>query len=773
MGNIEELARLRARVVELEKLLEREKAMHSALLNNLPDRIWYKDIEGKFTKVNSVFLNHNQIDEEYLVGKSDYDLYSKEIADEYAADDLTVIDTLETLNTRHKCESEWLLTSKFPIISNNGEVLGTGGFHRIITQEVDAAEKNIIQRDFLRLIIDMIPDPIYVKDRDGRYTKVNKAKAKLLGVSHPREAIGKLDSDFYDSNKVLESRLKELHVLRTGEPIFNFTERDIDFEGAINWYSTIIAPVKDSNKTISGIVGISRNVTSQRNTLHLLSKEQDLFQRLMDNLPFFIYFKDKDSNYTRINKAFAKRLELNTSEQAIGASDFDFFNIEYAQSAIESESEMMKTGISLVGKEDCVHFLNGDMIWMSTVKIPIPADKGGYEGIVGMSIDITDRKRAEEKLKYAKERAEESERLKSAFLSNISHEVRTPMNGIIGFTNLLRNNVMEESDRLEFLNHINQCSRLLLKLFDDIIDISLIESGQVDLVVTPVDLDGLMHEFWYTYSQQLMQKEQSDVGILFIPSKPLPSVYADNFRLRQVMTHLLNNAIKYTSVGKIEFGYTLEDKAVKFFIRDSGIGIRKEKIKGLFEGYGIFKGTIAPGSQSTGLGLPISYRLVQIMGGELTVTSEIGEGSTFYFTIPYQPAVSNISYEAIGYEVYRKLNKKVVLVAENQDLSNLYITSLFKGSDVELHWVKNGFDLLQCIKTEKIDLLYYNYNIPLSNGLQTIEEISELIPSLPIVIQYNGDDPAVLRIGKTLPTVKLIAAPIIKEELISIVDTLL
>jgi len=773
MDNQEELILLKARVANLELDLEKERAMRLALLNALPDRVWFKDINGKFITANASLLDHYQLDIEELVGKTDYDLQSKEFADEYAADELTVMESREPLHIRHKCENDWLWTSKFPIVSSDGSVIGTGGFHRIITQEIDALEKNIVQRNFLRLIMDMIPDPIFAKDREGRYTKVNKAKAKLLGVSHPREAIGRLDSDFYDAQKVLEGRLKELHVLRTGEPIFNYTECNVNTEGVINWYSTIISAVKDTNKTISGVVGISRNVTSQRNTLYLLSKEQDLFQRLMDNLPYFIYFKDEKSNYTRINKSFAKRLSLASTELAIGSSDFDFFNAEYAQVANESEREMIQTGVSLIGKEDCVHFLNGDMVWISSVKIPIPNDKGGYEGIVGMSIDITDKKRAEENLKYAKERAEESERLKSAFLSNISHEVRTPMNGIIGFTNLLRSGMLEEDVRLDFLNHINQCSSLLLKLFDDIIDISLIESGQVELVMSPIDLDGLMHEFWFNYSQQLDQKCPHEVGILYIPSMNSGYVYADNFRLRQVLTHLLNNALKYTQCGKIEFGYTIEGKAINFFIRDSGVGINPEKLKKLFEGYGIFKGNITTGNQSTGLGLPISYRLVKIMGGNLSVTSELCVGSTFQFTLPYQPTLKNSSYEAIGYDIYQKLKKKVILIAENQELSYMYISSLFKGAKVELHWVKNGFDLLQCIKTERIDLLYFNYNLPLTEGLQTIEEISELIPLLPIIIQYEGNDNGILNIGKTLPTVKFIHSPIIKDELITIIDSLI
>jgi two-component system, sensor histidine kinase and response regulator len=767
----QEIEILRAQITSLKEEVEKEKAIRRAIFELLPDMVWVKDTSGKIIDCNEELAKFQNLTRETLIGKTDFDLYDVDRANSYYTEELNIIEANKSFTRRDFNDGDWTLHGKAPVVTGNGLVIGTVGFNRKITNEIKNIAKVEEQRHFQRLLMDLVPDPIYMKDADGHYTKVNLAKAKILGVCHPREAIGKTDRDFLGVNKVIENRIRELEVQRSGNAIISETEKIVSENGETRWYSTSIVPVFDGIRHTNGIVGISRDITTQQTFLQALSRDRVLFKRLMDNLPHYIYFKDKNGCFTRINKAFATQLNLESPDDAIGKTDFDFFEENFSLELKQEEQQIFNSGIA-IEKEKKVHFPNGDLLWISIVKIPIPDDRGEYTSIVGMSIDITQRKMAEEKLILAKEKAEESERLKSSFLSNISHEIRTPMNGIIGFTNLLLAGDLPKNESIEYLNHIKNCGHSLIRLFEDIIDISLIESGQIEPHITVVDINELMKELLFTYQEFISQTTSSDIVIEYEGETLPPKVFTDLFRLQQIMNNLLDNAVKFTQHGKISFGVErISAKSLRFWVKDTGVGIPSKKQKEIFEGYGIFKGSIA-GQQNTGLGLPISYKLAKLLGGELSVESQKETGSMFSFILPLQIADdTNDSFNTIGSYCYSKLQNKTLLIMEEDETNYIYFRSLLNNSPVSVRWVRNSFDATRIILNEKIDALLLGNEILIKNEDEKLDQIGTQFPHLPIIVRNTSSNTPISNLESLRHT--FIQAPVLKEELMSALDKVL
>ena len=281
---------------------------------------------------------------------------------------------------------------------------------------------------------------------------------------------------------------------------------------------------------------------------------------------------------------------------------------------------------------------NGRWIWILSRGNTIRDENGEITNLtVGTHIDITKQKLAEEKLKKALEKAKESDRLKSAFLANISHEIRTPMNGIIGFINLLNNADLSETERKEYTAIINKSGDRLLNTINDLIDISKIEAGQIEISKSEVSINDLLIEL-----QRFFTLEANSKGLSIISSPSLSqkeaTIITDENKLHQILTNLIKNAIKFTEKGNISFGYTLKDSFIEFYIKDTGIGIPKDRQQAVFNRF--IQADIGTGYsrsfEGSGLGLSIAKAYVEMLGGRIWLSSEKGTGTTFRFTIPYK-----------------------------------------------------------------------------------------------------------------------------------------
>lgn len=422
-------------------------------------------------------------------------------------------------------------------------------------------------------------------------------------------------------------------------------------------------------------------------------------------------------------------------------------SIEYPKimSKDDKESFTILYKSTLLGKKKDFSFTikkpqtNGLEIWYRLCNKAINFEGDFY--YLHTAVDISQQKLTEKKLNDNIAKAEENDRLKSAFLANMSHEIRTPMNTIIGFTKLLAES-KDKKEKEQFAEIVRTSGAHLLNLINDIIDVSKIEAGFHDIKLISTNINNLLSDLQklYTHDKRLVSKEldlELESGLPNLNSH----ILTDETRLRQVVSNLIDNAIKFTKSGKISFGYkliseTYNDGTPKllFFVKDMGIGISAEEVKLIFERFHQVDGESK--KMGTGLGLTIVKALTKKLGGDIWVESTLGKGSTFYFTLPYLQSRQEQSEEPL-----KKTNNnipdfenKVILIAEDIATNYQYLEALLRKTKAKLIWVKNGKEAVkEALSDKKIDLVLMDLRMPIMNGYNATKQIKLIRPKLPIL----------------------------------------
>ena len=359
-----------------------------------------------------------------------------------------------------------------------------------------------------------------------------------------------------------------------------------------------------------------------------------------------------------------------------------------------------------------------------------------------ISISIQ-RKKAVQDLTAALKKAEENDRLKTAFLNNISHEIRTPMNAIIGFSGFLNEPELDASDRQEYTDIICKASKQLLSIIDDIINISTVEAGQEVYRAKETNLNSLLRNLLRQFKVKTSKNE-----VRFNLSAPLPeefsNIITDETKLLQIITNLLNNASKFTHQGTISFGYTLQGDNLEFFVKDTGIGIDESLHEAIFDRFRQADSSISREYGGTGLGLSISKAYVELLGGKIWLTSKPGEGTSFYFTIPYNPVKEEHKKEIalLEPEMNESARQLTILVAEDEKFNSILLNELFKGLKANIIWTVNGVEAVNACKSiAGIDLVIMDMKMPLMDGFEATRQIKQLHPDLPVIAQtaYASD----------------------------------
>jgi signal transduction histidine kinase/DNA-binding response OmpR family regulator len=356
--------------------------------------------------------------------------------------------------------------------------------------------------------------------------------------------------------------------------------------------------------------------------------------------------------------------------------------------------------------------------------------------------DITIRKKNEAELVMAREKAEESDKLKTAFLHNISHEIRTPMNAIIGFSTLLSEHHSDYHARQSYIDIIIQSSNQLLGIITDIIDISNIEANLFRISKTEINLNSKLRTF---YDQILPKAEEKDLQLFFESalSSNESTILIDSTKLFQILTNLINNALKFTRRGQIKLEYKVRNDFLEFSVADTGIGIAKEFHKKIFERFYQVQSTVSRIYEGTGLGLSISKAYVERMGGKIWLESEPGKGSVFYFTIPFEK-VSSINDSILTKKMTEgrlSSGKKTILIAEDTESNFKLIKYFLSDSNIEILRAVNGKEAVEkCLSGRLIDLVLMDIKMPVMNGYTAIKLIRETIPSIPIIAQTSYAD---------------------------------
>ncbi len=368
-------------------------------------------------------------------------------------------------------------------------------------------------------------------------------------------------------------------------------------------------------------------------------------------------------------------------------------------------------------------------------------DNSLVESLINQASVALNRRELEEQLLFAKEKAEEADKLKSAFLANMSHEIRTPMNAIIGFSQLLALPSLSVEKKKQYIDIITNKGNSLVKLINDIIDASKVEAGQLTVVFAPCAINKLLKnlQIFYKKDRMLQRREAVDIKLIVPKRTDRLEIVTDEGRLEQVLTNLISNALKYTERGSIEFGYNLDNNVVTFFVKDTGVGIDPKMQTLIFERFRQVEDISGKKTAGTGLGLSISKGIVSLLGGTIWVESELGEGTTFFFTLPYRVIEKPESSDEPQLEEDERFpdwRNRVILIAEDEEVNYIFMEELLNLTGVTLLWAKDGAQAVELVKTlKKIDLILMDIKMPVMNGYAATMEVRQINPKIPIIAQ--------------------------------------
>ncbi|PHS53219.1 MAG: hypothetical protein COB01_04560 [Lutibacter sp.] len=373
--------------------------------------------------------------------------------------------------------------------------------------------------------------------------------------------------------------------------------------------------------------------------------------------------------------------------------------------------------------------IRGNLFWEQVTITAIKDDEGKIINYLGIKEDVTNRKRGEEELLKAKEKAEESNRLKTEFLNNMSHEIRTPMNGILGFSKMLLDSDVSEEKRTNFVNIIQNSGNQLLQIIDDILEISRLETNQVKVKEEEVCLNDTLLELFSIFDIKA-KENKTPLYLKKSLSDKQSTIFTDKKKLNKVLSNLLENAIKFTDRGSIEFGYFLKNNRVELYIKDTGAGIDLEDQMLIFDRFSQTEKDLSKKAGGLGLGLSIAKENIELLGGEISVVSEKEKGATFFVSIPYNPIFKDDENDDSKYEY-------TILIAEDEEVNYLFLEIILieemKLNCNILH-AKDGEEAVEiCKNNPEIDIVFMDIKMPKMNGFDATEQIKKTLPKLPIV----------------------------------------
>jgi len=603
----------------------------------------------------------------------------------------------------------------------------------------------------LRTLIQTIPDLIWVKDTEGVYLSCNIMFERFFGAKEA-DIVGKTDYDFVDKTLADFFRAHDRKAMAAGKPTSN--EEWITFadDGRLVFLETIKTSMCDSEGAVIGVLGIGRDLTGRKKAENALSESYKRYKKLTQISPIGIFQTDEKGLTTFVNPAWCQISGLSFGD-ALGVNWLNAVHPDDRETLFEGWKEAQKSNKISLSDYRFVH-PDGSVAWVMGQAVPEINAERKTIGYIGTITDITERKIAEEELIKAKEHAEESDRLKSAFLANMSHEIRTPMNGILGFAGLLKEPNLTGEEQEEYIKVIEKSGARMLNIINDIVCISKVESGLMEVIVEETDINEQIKYIYTFFKPEAMQK-----GIQIGYNNALPAeeaiIRTDREKIYTILTNLIKNALKFTTSGAIEFGYEKKGKYFEFFVKDTGLGILYEQKDFIFERFRQGSESLSRNYEGAGLGLSISKAFVEMLGGKIWVESEFGKGSTFYFTIPCCPEAEekNTALRAEPFEGIENQKRKLkIIVADDDETCGTLLARYVKIFSNEIITARNGFEAVEsCRNNPDIDLILMDIKMPQLDGYEATRQIRKFNSDVIIIAQsayaLTGDREKALEAG--------------------------
>ena len=509
-----------------------------------------------------------------------------------------------------------------------------------------------------------------------------------------------------------QDELGEL-VSQFNDMLSQIQDRDIALQEA---HHELEAKVRERTHDLENEIQIRRKSESA------LRDSEERLRSILDHATTVVYMKDVDLHYVLVNRQFEKVFDV-TNEQVRGRTDFQIFPKDLATRFASRDNTVMESGRPLEFEEQWE--VNGKIETYISIRFPLRDSDGYIYAVCGLDTNITDRKNFEMELQKAKIEADSANSAKSAFIANMSHEIRTPLNAIMGYSQILRRDTSIAPQHHQALERIDSSGKNLLAIINDILDISKIEAGRMELHLGNFDLNEVVEAMTTLFKLKCEEKD------LILKTSPIPEnrryVHGDEEKLKQVLTNLLSNAVKFTDSGTVSLDISPgKNDEYEFEVKDTGKGISKEAQKTIFEPFkqdaeGIKKG-------GTGLGLAICRKQVLLMGSDLEVSSEIDEGSRFYFTLKLPPSKGKL-------ESTKKISRKVIrladghqvkaLVADDNSDNRTVLSHLLKNVGVSVIEAENGLVALEKAREQLPDIIFMDIRMPIMDGREAISKIIE------------------------------------------------
>ncbi|OQX81256.1 MAG: hypothetical protein B6D61_00980 [Bacteroidetes bacterium 4484_249] len=750
-----------------ENVLQKQQDQFKTIFSVSPDLLILLDQNFVYRAVNPAYCKFMNKLEEEVIGKTHFDIFPREIADIYQQSDIEVLKSGKLQIEERQAfgieeNNKWVQVIKAPVLNAKGTPTGILTSIRDISKRKQAEQELIDSQERYRGLANATFEAVFFSEK-GICIDANQIASDMFGYEHD-EISGMYGTEFLvpDLREVVEKNMLSGYE----EPYKSIAQRK---DG-----STFFCEIRGKMTKYKGRkirITVIRDIDEQVKTQNELTVSEMKFKTLYNTSRDAIMMLTPEKGFFAGNKATVELFGCKDEQEFIAQKPASLSPDKQPDGSLSSVKARQ---MMLLAMENGSHFFEwkhkrmDDSEFYATVLLT-RMELQNKKVLQATVRDITNQKLAEEEIKnhrnhleklvkqrtkeleeiniqlnIAKNKAEKSDKLKSAFLSNMSHEIRTPMNAIIGFSQLLKEPDITDNAKNEYTDVIISKGNLLLNIINDIIDISKIEADELKINKSACDVNSILDELYLTFlnSKEVIDKPALKLRIVKPYSDKHIVINSDPFRLKQVLSNLIMNAIKFTSEGYCETGFFITDqddnKKIKFYVKDTGIGISKDKHEIIFDRFRQIDDSHTREFGGTGLGLPISKRIVELLGGEIGVESEVGRGSFFHFTIPYEKVIVTEKIQKTKKSIEKNYywpDRTILIVEDDQDSFYLLKQSLLNTKVKIIHSLNGKESVEICTTNPDIDLVIMDIQLPEMNGYDATRLIKKHKTDLPVIAQ--------------------------------------